>query len=90
MERLLDAKQIDAALHKLCQAVAADCADPTHLVVIGIRSRGEVLAERLATRLARQFNRSVPCGTLDITLYRDDLNDPQGEGQPTVLSLIHI
>ncbi len=86
MERLLDAKQIDAALHKLCQAVAADCADPTHLVVIGIRSRGEVLAERLAVRLAKRLSQSVPCGTLDITLYRDDLNDPQGEGQPTVRS----
>jgi pyrimidine operon attenuation protein / uracil phosphoribosyltransferase len=86
VERLLDNKQIDVVLDELWQAVVLDGADPTHLVVIGIRSRGEVLAERLATCLAKRLKRSVPCGTLDITLYRDDLNDPQGEGQPTVRS----
>jgi len=86
MTVLLDAKQIGAGLEQLCQAVAADCAQVEGLVVIGIRSRGEVLAERLAQCLGGRLGRAVPCGALDITLYRDDLDDPQGQEQPTVRS----
>ena len=41
-------------------------------------------AQRLADRLSQKLNRPVPCGTLDITLYRDDLNAPHGDSQPQV------
>lgn len=43
-----------------------------------------MLAERLSSKLSKKLGREVLCGTLDITLYRDDLNSPQGEGQPQV------
>jgi pyrimidine operon attenuation protein/uracil phosphoribosyltransferase len=51
---------------------------------IGIRSRGEILAQRLSGRLSQKLGKDVPCGTLDITLYRDDLNSPQSTDQPQV------
>ncbi|MHC5060423.1 MAG: bifunctional pyr operon transcriptional regulator/uracil phosphoribosyltransferase PyrR [Planctomycetota bacterium] len=56
--------------------------------VIGIRSRGEIIAKRLSQRLSDTLARPVPYGTLDITLYRDDLNDPQSDAQPTVRSTV--
>jgi pyrimidine operon attenuation protein/uracil phosphoribosyltransferase len=54
------------------------------IAVIGIRSRGEILAQRLSSRLSRKLGKEVPCGTLDITLYRDDLNSPGIARQPQV------
>jgi pyrimidine operon attenuation protein/uracil phosphoribosyltransferase len=42
-------------------------------VVVGVRSRGSHLARRLAKRIAEIASIRVPVGTLDITLYRDDL-----------------
>jgi len=35
-------------------------------------------------RLSKMLDKEVPCGTLDITLYRDDLNSPKGKTQPEV------
>ena len=43
------------------------------VVLLGIPTRGVPLARRLAARLAQTEGIDVPCGSLDITLYRDDL-----------------
>lgn len=47
--------------------------DLSALAVIGIRSRGDVLAARLRDALRANEGVEVPLGLLDITLYRDDL-----------------
>ena len=62
----------------------ADTPDNIEIAIIGIRSRGEILAQRLARILSEKGGGEIPCGTLDITLYRDDLNSPQGTAQPKV------
>jgi pyrimidine operon attenuation protein/uracil phosphoribosyltransferase len=41
-------------------------------VVVGIRTGGAFLAQRLADRMSRRAGKSFPVGVLDITLYRDD------------------
>ena len=84
MKTILDGDQIEETLHALAEAIVADTPDPNDLTIIGVRSRGEILAERLARHLTVQLGRAVPCGTLDITLYRDDLNLPRPTGQPQV------
>ena len=84
MEVLLDAGQMDRILHDLAGEIATQTPPQHELAIIGIRSRGEILAQRLATYLSQQLGKTVPCGTLDITLYRDDLNAPHGGGQPQV------
>jgi len=43
-----------------------------NIVVIGMRTRGVYLAERIAKKLKEVENKEVPLGVLDITLYRDD------------------
>ena len=45
-----------------------------NLVLIGIRTRGVPLAERIQQRIAEFENVKLPLGLLDITLYRDDLS----------------
>jgi pyrimidine operon attenuation protein/uracil phosphoribosyltransferase len=48
------------------------------LVLLGIRSRGLPLAERLGATLSKALGREIPVGALDITLYRDDLTELVG------------
>ncbi len=84
MKILLDEKQIDQILDRISSNIADDLGSHKELVVIGIRSRGEILAERLCSKLGRLLGKEIPFGTLDITLYRDDIHDPAGDIQPQV------
>jgi len=84
MKVILDSGQIEQILQDLTNQIAGDIPSDRQIAVIGIRSRGEVLAQRLSGRLSEKLGEEVPCGTLDITLYRDDLNSPHGNGQPLV------
>ncbi len=86
MKVVLDSGQINASIAKLTDSIASLAGAKAEIAIIGIRSRGEVLAQRLTENLAKKLNAAIPCGTLDITLYRDDINDPQGDGQPAVRS----
>jgi pyrimidine operon attenuation protein/uracil phosphoribosyltransferase len=84
MKIILDNEQIERFLDDLAEEVAGDVSRDDDVAVIGIRSRGEILAQRLVRRIAERRQGEVACGTLDITLYRDDLNAPQGSSQPQV------
>jgi len=84
MKIVLNSEQIEQILRDLTSCIFSETPSEFDIAVIGIRSRGEVLAERLSSKLSQELNREVPCGTLDITLYRDDLNSPHGKGQPQV------
>ncbi len=84
MKVILDSEQIEQILDVLTDQIVEDTLAHSDIAVIGIRSRGEVLAQRLSARLSEKLGRDIPCGTLDITLYRDDLNSPQGTAQPEV------
>ena len=44
------------------------------LVIVGVKSRGDTLAHRIAQNLERIENIKVPVGAIDVTLYRDDIN----------------
>ncbi len=84
MKVILDAEQIKAALRDLVDTIIRQTPPDAQLAVIGIRSRGEILAGRLCKLLSQKLKKEIPCGTLDITLYRDDLNQPQGAEAPRV------
>jgi pyrimidine operon attenuation protein/uracil phosphoribosyltransferase len=84
MKVILNSEQIERTLDTLAGRIISDTPAALDIAVIGIRSRGEILAQRLSSRLSKKLGKDVPCGTLDITLYRDDLNSPQGTAQPQV------
>ena len=86
MEILLDAGQIRTAISELAGRIVENTPSGTDIAVIGLKSRGEILAQRFCRELTNKLGREIPCGALDITLYRDDINDPHGKGQPTVRS----
>ncbi len=84
MKVILDSGQVERILVGLANQIVSETPVELDIAVIGIRSRGEILAQRLSSRLSHQLGKDVPYGTLDITLYRDDLNSPQGTTQPEV------
>jgi len=84
MKVILDSGQIEQVLKDLTGRILSETPAEMDIAVIGIRSRGEVLAQRLSGQLSQKLGKDVPCGTLDITLYRDDLNSPHGTAQPLV------
>ncbi|TET66764.1 MAG: bifunctional pyr operon transcriptional regulator/uracil phosphoribosyltransferase PyrR [Candidatus Zixiibacteriota bacterium] len=45
------------------------------MVIIGIRTRGAILADRLASEIERIEKVALPIGVMDITLYRDDVQN---------------
>ena len=88
----LNKKQMAQLLDQLADTIADALAHEPPLAdehagpaLIGIRSRGETIAQRLQDALQKRWKRPVDRGTLDITLYRDDLNQ-MGYQQPTVRS----
>ena len=84
MKVILSSEQIEQILKDLVSSIISDTPSELDIATIGIRSRGEILAQRLSSRLSKELGKDVPYGTLDITLYRDDLNSPQSTAQPQV------
>ena len=84
MKVILDSERVIDILRQLTSDIIAQIPSGREIAVIGIRSRGEVLAQRLASMLSKKLKKEVECGTLDITLYRDDLNLPENASQADV------
>jgi pyrimidine operon attenuation protein/uracil phosphoribosyltransferase len=70
MERTLTAEEINAGVERLAEAIRAKNPDQA-IALVGIRSRGDEVAERVLTLLATD-DRELSFGVLDISLYRDD------------------
>src|SRR5271163_3508144 len=72
--QLLSAEEIDRTLHRLAHEIVEKSGGAKNLALIGVRRRGVPLSERLAKAMRGFAEVDVPVGTLDITLYRDDLS----------------
>jgi pyrimidine operon attenuation protein/uracil phosphoribosyltransferase len=71
---ILDADQIGRIVRRMAGEIAEAHRGTEGLMLIGIRTRGVPLAEALAEEIERLEGERPPIGTLDITLYRDDLS----------------
>lgn len=72
--------------HQIIEKTALDSADAPRVILLGIPSGGVPLAQRLAHKIEEFSGVAVPWGSLDITLYRDDLlNKPHRALQPTTI-----
>jgi len=72
---LMDATQMNRALSRIAHEIIERNKGTEQVALVGIRRRGIPLAQRLAARLKAFEGREVPVGSLDITLYRDDLSE---------------
>jgi pyrimidine operon attenuation protein / uracil phosphoribosyltransferase len=74
MRTQFDEGDIRRVVDRLAGRIATAFAPDSFLGIIGIRTRGEVLAERLAGLLRKRGFPRIGRGVLDITFYRDDLS----------------
>ncbi len=69
---VMDAAKIDRTLTRMAHEIVEKNREMEDLVLVGIRTRGVPLAERLARKIREIERTEVSVGILDITLYRDD------------------
>ncbi len=70
---VLDASDISRALTRIAHEILERNRGSEQLVLLGIPTRGVPLARRIAERIDAVEGRHVPVGSLDVTMYRDDL-----------------
>lgn len=74
MNVLLDSNELTKTLRRLAHEVVENYVDLSNLVIVGIVTRGEHIAKRLCEIIQQIEKVEVPCGYIDVTLYRDDLD----------------
>ncbi|HKS68765.1 MAG TPA: bifunctional pyr operon transcriptional regulator/uracil phosphoribosyltransferase PyrR [Candidatus Acidoferrales bacterium] len=72
--QLLSGEEISRTLTRLAHEIVEKSGGAKNLALIGVRRRGVPLAQRLSNIMKQPAGADVPVGTLDITLYRDDLS----------------
>jgi pyrimidine operon attenuation protein / uracil phosphoribosyltransferase len=70
---LIDERGIDRTVTRLSHEILERNKGTESLVIVGVKTRGEFLARRIAERIRSIENKTIPTGFIDITLYRDDL-----------------
>src|SRR5437763_17147706 len=70
---VLEGPDIARVLTRIAHEIVERAKGADDVVLLGIPTRGVFLARRLAAKLAEITGRSTPVGSLDITMYRDDL-----------------
>jgi pyrimidine operon attenuation protein / uracil phosphoribosyltransferase len=71
---ILDAQQVRRVIRRMAGEVVERNGGTADLLLVGIRTRGVPLAERMAAQIREMERADVPLGVLDINLYRDDLS----------------
>lgn len=81
---IVDEKSLSKTLDRLALEIVERHNETDKLCLVGIKTRGVYIAQRLHDRIKNFYKIDLPLGVLDITLYRDDLTqvaqDPQMKG----------
>ncbi|WP_281362256.1 bifunctional pyr operon transcriptional regulator/uracil phosphoribosyltransferase PyrR [Lacticaseibacillus absianus] len=83
-KQVVDAVTMQRALTRITYEIIEQNKQLDELVLVGIKTRGIYLANRIATRLNQLEGLNVPVGELDIRLYRDDIHKADYHEQPDV------
>lgn len=70
---IMDAKTVERALIRIAHEIVEKNKGAENMAVIGIKNRGEYLAQRVARLIEKIEKVQIPVGLMDITLYRDDV-----------------
>jgi pyrimidine operon attenuation protein / uracil phosphoribosyltransferase len=90
MQIILNAAETDATLTRMAADFRREFSPEAPVNVVGIRTRGDVLANRLVGKLRASGFGAIFTGVLDITLYRDDLSElgPRPLVRPSELPVV--
>ncbi len=73
--KIMDAPAVGRSLARITHEIIEKNGGPDDIILLGIKRRGVPLAETLAENIKRFEGKAVPVGSIDITLYRDDLSE---------------
>lgn len=73
--KILDKEGVERAVTRISHEILEKNKGTEDLIIVGIRNRGEYLAQRIIESIEKIAGDKVPLGILDITLYRDDLTE---------------
>ena len=71
---IMDKAQMERTIHRMAHEIIEQNKGLEKIRLVGIRSRGVPLAERISAYLKQIEQTEIPVGIIDITLYRDDLS----------------
>ncbi len=81
---VVDAMAMQRALTRITYEIIERNKGIDDLIILGIKTRGIYLAQRIASRLKQLENATVPVGELDVSKYRDDIEHDSQENDPKV------
>jgi pyrimidine operon attenuation protein/uracil phosphoribosyltransferase len=81
---VLERDDLRRTLRRIAHEIAEKNPDPRSLAIVGIHTRGALLARRLHASLAELTGSEVPIGDIDISFYRDDVGAKSPATQPVV------
>jgi pyrimidine operon attenuation protein/uracil phosphoribosyltransferase len=81
---VLDEEDVGRTLRRIAHEIVEKNPDLSGIAVVGIHTRGVVIARRLHDLLLELTGVDVPLGEIDISFYRDDLQTRSADGQPVV------
>ena len=84
MPVVMDASRVERTLVRVAHEIVERNRGLDEIALVGIRSRGVPLAKRIAAAVGEISGVTIPVGSLDITLYRDDLMRHAVGPQPVV------
>lgn len=88
---VLEGTEISRALTRISHEIIEANKGVSGLVLVGIPTRGSLLARRVAENISRIEGTEVPVGSLDVTMYRDDLaHHPTRAPQPTEMPVAGV
>jgi pyrimidine operon attenuation protein / uracil phosphoribosyltransferase len=85
---LLENKQLEVTLKRLCYQLIEVHNDFSNSVIIGLQPRGVYLAHRIQKLLEEILKKEINCGDLDITFYRDDFRKKELKPNKTNIDFI--
>ena len=73
MKKIMDENAIEKTLARLSHEIIEKNENLDEVVLIGIRSRGDIIAKRISSKIENIGHKKIPVGAIDITFYRDDV-----------------
>ena len=70
--KLVDASEISNIIKRISHEIVEANSNSSTLAIIGIKSRGDIIASRIANEISKIFNNEFSLATIDVTFHRDD------------------
>jgi aspartate carbamoyltransferase catalytic subunit len=84
---IMDEKEIQGALSRMAEEIVKECEEPERLLILGIRTKGAVIAKRIAEILDKKLEHRTEVGEIDIYGAGDDIRSAGPQVEPRLLEI---